>query len=495
MSHALITDNLYLHITMKKLFHIRTLVLAILVVSVLSFCICNIVFMVSYSHVFSIREWVWLPLAVLMLFMVWWLGNGIRFFGLKVSPVIAGFIVSNICYLTVLFTYDTHPVSDWACVWHAANEMANGTFTGGMEKGHYMHEIPYQLGLAYIESLIIRLFGSCYGVFQGINMVFLNLATFSVYHFTKRKVSIQAANYAFMAACLFLCFTMTVSQFTNHQMSFVLLYFALFLIEKDLAIPCLLSGVVVALLNFVRPMGFLIVASVCCFYLYKILVGRIYRRLALHLGLFLVGYFVVAFLLDTLLLSLSYTDERVSLSSRNKYHKISYTLYDSQVDGHIADYKYDYERYNEAYREEILGQFVNHPTQVAMNVANKMVRYLGLFDYLFEMTYNHDEKIWMQYPVKAVYSTQWFQYLLYLLLAIYGYIKYSKHNKVDVYQVFFVANTLVYVFIEAFTSYRFVNYFYLLFLVGIAFSAYNSSNDTISKGCSLNSQVKGACCE
>lgn len=35
MSHALITDNLYLHITMKKLFHIRTLVLAILVVSVL----------------------------------------------------------------------------------------------------------------------------------------------------------------------------------------------------------------------------------------------------------------------------------------------------------------------------------------------------------------------------------------------------------------------------------------------------------------------------
>lgn len=458
---------------MRRLFNLRLLVLAILMASVLSFCVCNIVFMVNYSQVFSFREWVWFPLAVLMLFMVRWIGSGISLWGLKVSPLIAGIIVSNVTYLTVLFTFDTQPVSDWACVWQAANEMANGTFIGGLEKGHYMHEVPYQLGLAFVESLLIRFFGSCYGVLQGLNLVLLNLVTFSVYHFTKRKVSIQAANYAFMAACLFLCFTMTVSQFTNHQVSFVLLYLALFLIEKDLAKASLLSGIVVALLNFVRPMGILIVASVCCFYLYKMLKEKMYLRLASHLGMFLMGYFVVAFLLDTMLLNLNYTDERVSMSSRNKYHKISYTLYDSKVDGHIADYQFDYKRYNEAYQEELIGQVVNHPGQVAMSVANKMVRYLGLFDYLFEMTYNHDEKVWMRYPVKAIYSTQWFQYLLYLLLAIYGYIKYSKRNKVDVYQVFFVANTLVYVFIEAFTSYRFINYFYLLFLVGVAFDYYS----------------------
>lgn len=473
----------------------RTLVLSILVVSVLSFCICNIFFMANYPQVFSCREWMWFPLAVLMLLMVWRLGKGISLWGLNISPMIIGFIVSNICYLVVLLTYDTYPVSDWACVWQAANEMANDTFTGGLEKGHYMHEIPYQLGLAFVESLFIRAFGNCYGVLQGVNVIFLNLATFLVYHFTKRKVSIQAANYAFMAACLFLCFTMTVSQFTNHQVSFVLLYFALFLIEKDLAKASLLSGVVVALLNFVRPMGILIIASVCCFYLYKMLKEKMYLRLASHLGLFLIGFFVVAFLLDTMLLNLNYTDERVSMSSRNKYHKISYTLYDSKVDGHIADYQFDYERYNEDYREELISQVMNHPAQITMSVANKMVRYLGLFDYLFEMTYNHDEKVWMRYPVKAIYSTQWFQYLLYLLLAIYGYIKYSKRNKMDVYQIFFVANTLVYVFIEAFTSYRFINYFYLLFLVGIAFSAYSPNSETINIGKYSHRQVKGVCCE
>lgn len=182
---------------MKKLFCIRTFILAILMASVLSFCVCTIVFMVNYPQVFSFREWVWLPLAVLMLFMVRWFGSGISLWGLKVSPLIAGIIVSNVTYLAVLFTFDTQPVSDWACVWQAANEMAKGTFTGGMEKGHYMHEVPYQLGLAFVESLFIRAFGNCYGVLQGLNLVLLNLATFSVYHFTKRKVSIQAANYAF----------------------------------------------------------------------------------------------------------------------------------------------------------------------------------------------------------------------------------------------------------------------------------------------------------
>ncbi len=176
-----------------------------------------------------------------------------------------------------------------------------------------------------------------------------------------------------------------------------------YLIEKNLAKASLLSGVVVALLNFVRPMGILIIASVCCFYLCKMLAEKIYFRLVSHLGMFLMGYFVVAFLLDTMLLNLNYTDERVSMSSRNKYHKISYTLYDSKVDGHIADYQFDYERYNEDYREELISQVVNHPAQITMSVANKMVRYLGLFDYLFEMTYNHDEKVWMRYPVKAIY--------------------------------------------------------------------------------------------
>ena len=75
----------------------RTLVLSILVVSVLSFCICNIFFMANYPQVFSCREWMWFPLAVLMLLMVWRLGKGISLWGLNISPMSIGGIVSNIC--------------------------------------------------------------------------------------------------------------------------------------------------------------------------------------------------------------------------------------------------------------------------------------------------------------------------------------------------------------------------------------------------------------
>ena len=56
-----------------------------------------------------------------------------------------------------------------------------------------------------------------------------------------------------------------------------------------------------------------------------------------------------------------------------------------------------------------------------------VVRYLGLFDYQFEMTYNHDVEMYTQYPVKALYSTSWFQYALLLILAFFGFREYKQN--------------------------------------------------------------------
>ena len=187
------------------------------------------------------------------------------------------------------------------------------------------------------------------------------------------------------------------------------------------------------------------------------------------------------FALDSMLLGLAYTDEYVSRSNRLLYHKISYTTYDSKIDGHIADFNYNYEAYNEAFQNEIIFMIKNHPVEITKNVVFKMIRYLGWFDYHFEMTYDHNEKVWKKYPIKAIYSAQWFQYVFYILIALYGYILYRRNNRTDIYQIFFIGNTLVYFFIEAYSTYRFISYFYILFLVGYGMSEFNDNYIVKSK--------------
>ena len=451
-------------------------IIGIFVFSLLSFPVCNYVYMTSYSEIFSWKEWIWIGPAILLVLLIKRFGKG---FQLKnrifISPYILGFLFSNVIFVTVLFTYDTQPASDWKIVWDAALKMANGSFTDGTKLGSYMHEIPYQLGLAYFESILIRIFGSSYWVLKILNLILLNLITWSTFHFSKRKASEEVANYAYVAACLFLCYLMTVGQFTNHQIGFVFLYLSLYLYEKGKFSLCCLGGMMAAGLNFVRPMGIMVVATIFVYAIY--LLTQRARRMPAIVNLlgFYISYKLVLLLLDLLLLNLNYTDEYMSRSTRNLYHKITYTTYESKIDDRIAEYNYDYEAYDDAYRAEIIDMVMNHPQVIAKNVANKMVRYLGLFDYLFEMTYDHDESIWQKYPIKAIYSTQWFQYISFLCIALYGYIR-SKPCKIDIYQIFFVGNTFVYLFVEAFSTYRFVNYFYILYLVGYGLNEYENKN-------------------
>ena len=447
--------------------------MGILIFSLLAFSICNYVLTSSYPETFSYKEWIWVVGAIALIWLIWKFGRGFWLGSYWISPLKIGFVVSNLIFIIVLLTYDSQPTSDWALVWKAANEMANGQFIDGVVKGTYMHEIPYQIGLAWIESFFIRLFGSTYLPLKLFNLILLNLITMATYHFSKRKATSEVANYAYVAACMFLCYLMTVGQFTNHQLGFVFLYLSLYLYEKGRFLTCCCAGVMVAILNFVRPMGIMVVATIIIYTIF--LLSQQVKKISSISNLlgFFVCYKLILLLLDLMLINMNFTDEYVSRSSRNLYHKISYTAYESKIDGRIAEFDYDYEAYNKAYRVEIVNMVVDHPKELVSNVVNKMVRYLGMMDYLFEMTYDHNEDVWKKYPIKAIYSIQWFQYIMFLIIALYGYIKYRKTHKSDIYQLFFIGNTLVYLFVEAYSAYRFINYFYLLFLVGYGYNEYH----------------------
>lgn len=459
-------------------------VISIHLFTILAFGICNLLFIFRYSDVFSLKEWIWLLPACLLAFFVYFFSRFLNDNCSERMIIIIGLFFANLLYLFFVFSYPTQPVSDWHFVWTAANQISNGSFTSGLIPGEYMHEIPYQLGMALLESFVIRAFGANYSVFKIINILIMNGILLGIYHFAKRKSSRNTATYVYIGSSVFLCWAMSVPQFTNHQICTLLLLFTLYCFEQERPWFGVISGIVLSILNFLRPMGILLVVAFICYTLYEILSGKPLFKTVAKLVLCLAMYYGGSFILDSYMFNKGYTDVYISRSNRNLYHKITYGMYDSKVDGRIADYNYDYEAYENAYKAEILEQVTNNKKELLINTANKMCRYLGMFDYAFEMTYNHDETVWTAYPVKSYYSIQWFQYVIYSIIGLFGYIRYRNKHRTDLYQIFYIGNTLVYFFVEAFSTYRFENYFYMLFLMGYGLNYISQSkiNREIEEG-------------
>lgn len=119
-------------------------------------------------------------------------------------------------------------------------------------------------------------------------------------------------------------------------------------------------------------------------------------------------------------------------------------------------------------RQDLNGEITDNAKGVLVFIVKKMILFLGLFDYQFEMTFDQNSDIWSQYPIKAFYSTSWFLYAILLIIAAVVFWKKRKENNIDIFSVFFIGNTLVYIFIEAFSSYRFENYYFIIMLAAVA---------------------------
>lgn len=430
-----------------------------------SFLVCNFVFVRGYQDVFSIKEWIWFfPTVLFMLFVLLLLGKTMQ---KKRKWILLFFaVIANVGYWTIILTFDTKPCSDWNEIWNIANQIYDNQFVYGAEQSPYVYTYPFQLGLALFEVFIFKTIGNSYIIFQIINIICMNLLSYLVYSIAKNKINEQAAVWAYGASSIFLCWMMSVGQFMNHQIASVFLLLALIAFDEKKYSYSILAGFLLAIGNILRPVGIIAVLSILCITVYEIIKKNEIRKKLLMLVLAIGTYFVVINIADFMIVNAGYSDVGLSASERYTYHKLTCDLFDSKVDECYSDYNYDFDLYQEACKNELKTFIQTNPKTFVLAIANRFCRYMGLFDYGFEMTYNHDETIWQKYPIKALYSIQWFQYVLYAILAIVGYWNYKKSHDLDIYQVYFIGNTLVYIFIEAFTLYRFESYFYFVLLAG-----------------------------
>ena len=466
---------------------LNVLVIAILLFSIISVPVCMFVYIKGYSNLFSVKELIWAFPAAIYTAVVFLMGKFLQ--NKKEYYLIISMILIEAVYVTfLLLFYNTQPCSDYTAIWNAAVEMSKGVFTDGLKSGSYMYIYNWQLGIAAFESIFVRLFGENFFALKIFCAVITAVNNYLVYKCCCVKFNKKVGIYAYVTATMFIPWMLSVPQFTNHHIGFSLLLISLLLINRDKWYTYLAAGVLIAFLNVLRPMGIIIVIAAFCMAVYNMIKGHSWKSVAENAGKFaslLLAFAVVITGFNVLFIKKEYTDMNIS-SARVQYFKFQKGLYGYEYP--FEDYnKYgDIDSYNEAMKRELAETVKTNPARVCKFVIEKMIRYFGLFDYQFEMTFDHDDNIWSKYPIKAFYSTSWFFYAFALIIAAVAFIKKSKENDVDIFTVFFIGNTLVYILIEAFSSYRFESYYYIIMFIAVGFAMFA---DQIAKK-TKNSEVK-----
>lgn len=423
-------------------------------------------YILKYSDTFSIVELLWLPVAAAYMgglyFLAKWLTTKSEW--LTVLLVLGG---ATLIYLILLLTFDSQPASDWGAIWQQAQDIAAGTFDGADKTG-YLYFFNWQIGMASFEALLIKIFGVNFAILKVINVILLNLISYLTYLVAKKTVGKTAAVYAFVFTAFFIPYLVTAGQFTNHQVSLVLILAAVLLINKDRYWTVCVAGALLAVLNVFRPMAIVIIVACVCYAVYKLIRDkRKYVDILIKFALLTASFVIVLVGFNTLFIELKYTDMPVS-SARLPYFKFDKGLngYTMPMDD-LEEYNYDYDAYNEWQKQNVAAA-LKRPLHTTAFVAKKMINFAGTFDWEIEMSYNHDQTIVTAYPVKAMYSTGWFTYLFIVVAAGIGYYLYRKQSKgnIDFLTICFIGLILVYIFIEAFSSYRFEAYPFLLIMAG-----------------------------
>lgn len=466
---------------------LNVLVIAILLFSIISVPVCMFVYIRGYSNLFSVKELIWVFPAAIYTAVVFLIGKFLQ--NKKEYFLIISMILIEAVYVTfLLLFYNTQPCSDYTAIWNAAVEMSKGAFTDGLKNGSYMYIYNWQLGIAAFESIFVRLFGENFFALKIFCAIITAVNNYLVYKCCCVKFNKKVGVYAYVAATMFIPWMLSVPQFTNHHIGFTLLLISLLLINKNKWYTYLAAGVFIAFLNVLRPMGIILVIAAFCMAVYNMIKGRSWKSVAENAGKFvslLLAFAVVITGFNVLFIKKEYTDMNIS-SARVQYFKFQKGLYGYEYP--FEDYnKYgNIDSYNEAMKKELAETVKTNPAMVCKFVVEKMIRYFGLFDYQFEMTFDHDDNIWSKYPIKAFYSTSWFFYAFALIIAAVALIKRRKENDVDIFTVFFIGNTLVYILIEAFSSYRFESYYYIIMFMAVGFAMFA---DRIAKK-TKNSEVK-----
>lgn len=264
---------------------IQYLIIVILGFTLLSIGITMIKYNQSYPELFCWEDLPMLIFGTTLLIGIWLLLNqigNVQF--LRRITLIGGFIIANTYMIWSILTIQTSPCSDFSMIWDVATQMALGEFNiSQLNHNDFMYHFNWDLGIASLEGILLRVFGEKFIVLQLFNLLCINVTFIGVYYLANQIGNTKTALIAFVISCVWLPLLATVNQFTNEQLSTALLIFTLICLNKRRWYWWLIAGVLCAMMHIARPMGLIVIITAIYLTIYRILeIKGQYHKGGLH---------------------------------------------------------------------------------------------------------------------------------------------------------------------------------------------------------------------
>lgn len=391
----------------------------------------------------------------------------------RISPrgILCGaFVALNLIMLVYIVSVPTRPVSDYKAIWDTAQAMAAGEFNvSDMAWTDYMYIYNWQLGISVFESWFIRLFGPQYLALQLFNVVVIN-ATVALLYFWAKEIcngDRRPASIAALALALFWPFVVTVNQFTNQHLAALVILGVIIVLRRNKAICWAFAGILLVVLNIVRPMAVILLIAIFLYVFWCIFKGdglKMLWRVCCLLAVFVAGTSFT----DRAFIHAGYADSPISSP------KLEWFKFDKGLTGYDCPDLEGFgslEQFNRWERDKLIDEMTHRPCDVASYVSRKMIRYLGEWDYKYENTYNHDSGLWYRSGVWQLVMFGWGQYILLMFAAAAGYARYRRSHVFQLWEIVLLGLIAVYFVIEAFSSYRYESYPLLVLCAASLFRA------------------------
>ena len=376
----------------------------------------------------------------------------------------AGLAIANIMMAYFLLSFWTVPVSDYSGIFQMGIDMAEGSYDINAEIPYgYGYLYNWQTGMAFLESLVFRLIRPSSIPLKIINVILINSTLLLTYLTVKRLAGKRRAAFSFLMMCLFYPMLVSVGQLSNQNVAAPLILILILLIRSK---RFLWAGVIVPIINFVRPLGPILIIAVAVLLLYRLLGRRQqWREICRQAAAFAIPLILITVALNAAMIRLGYASGPVS-NATLPYFKFYQGLFIEEWNNpatKIEEFGGDVERYNSWTRDRVIEAYTQRPCTTIAHNFKKMALLLGMYDWKFAYSYNQIFPEFNSLRVSAGVAFGWAEYLVLVILCLIGFGAYHRRHGVDFVQILFIGMVSVYFFIEAWPDYRY-DFYSLMFI-------------------------------
>lgn len=379
--------------------------------------------------------------------------------------LIGGLLMANLIMAAFLVSFHTRPISDYYNVFQMALQMADGSYNIDEQVPYgYGYLFNWQTGMGFLESLVFRAVGRpSLLALKVLNLICINLTLLLTFVTVRSLAGTRRACFSFLLMCLFYPMLVSVGQLSNQNVAAPLILILILLVNRD---RFFWAGALIPLINFIRPLGIILILAVAVLLLFRLLSGR--ERLmafARQAALFAVPLVLLTAAFNASMISLGYA--RAPLSEPTlPYFKFYQGLYIEEWRNPgpvIESYGGDVEKYNDWSRRQITEAYTERPGETILNNFRKMTMLLGMYDWKFAYSYNQVFPEFNSRRVSLGVAFGWAEYLVLVVLCLLGYGRYYRRHGLDFVQILFVGMVCVYFFVEAWPDYRY-DFYSLMFI-------------------------------